>query len=857
MEIYQEATATTTPGRKGVSFLGGGDAARTPLLTRSGRKPLSAHNHNNNRPKGTPFAKGTTSQLLGEKALGGSKTLVAKRNIILVDKENQQDSGSFLLSPTTTMAIAPSASTPNSAQSLRRALRGKSPKQATVVTIGQQEAAAAAAVAAVATSATTVSNARPLTAAAGKEVTFASKPAVGVGGLLARRPAGRMLGGAGALGPPQRVAPKTPNSLLRTELEEDDDSTNEMEESLLVSPPGALWNVLNGVTHNPASASSTGLLIVPPHTAATIHEITTSQKKQKQRKETALVWASPPLQPRSLLQRTPEDDEMEESLLVQSPERERIKPSIQEDDAMMEEVVESPPEEATIPQPRKGVAMDLSTMFSDEKKPKMEVKVKASLESSKPTPPRHLLERLQKPTARSSAALQIETNLPPPSKVPARSVSVALPTKEEEVEVVVKATPRGQGVAMDMTDVFSSSKISQATPPPRLLQRLQKPTASSSNVPKQVGVSKGERVVKAPSVRKMDVPTQPVKEVVPESRGTGFSMDMSTLFSDSTSSSKPLPTPPAHLLKRLEQRTAPKTTKSQGDQKENIGTKANNKGGKVRPKAEKNKATEPSVLKKAPTRVSQPQMAKLEPKSRPPLQKNTKFFPNNSTSQESTLTGKAQGSNAVSFEISAPKENAIIKKTPLKTRRAPKAKSPIKIVREADDWAGKQCDTFVSWLNYTFQPDEDEDGHVDSGRTGLRALVMHRRLAQVRFRAAELFQSDAMSRARNIVQSEIARGRLSIRSDRDLHADLSLRKEATQLLLSYTTPWLRLGLEVMFGECIMPENLQDQGDGQMVRFLSTDSKLLVLPTFTHIFVPSRLPWLVFGLLYEHLWLKKC
>lgn len=161
------------------------------------------------------------------------------------------------------------------------------------------------------------------------------------------------------------------------------------------------------------------------------------------------------------------------------------------------------------------------------------------------------------------------------------------------------------------------------------------------------------------------------------------------------------------------------------------------------------------------------------------------------------------------------------KSTPATSAVSRTACSPHKPSRSADDWAGKQCDTFASWLKYTFHPTEDEDH--DGSHSGLRAVLVHRRLSQVRFRAAELFHGDSMRAARNIVHAEISRGRLSIRPDRDVYADLSLRKQAVSLLLSYTTPWLRLGLEVMFGESIMPDALPEDASaasGQMVSRIS-------------------------------------
>jgi hypothetical protein len=331
---------------------------------------------------------------------------------------------------------------------------------------------------------------------------------------------------------------------------------------------------------------------------------------------------------------------------------------------------------------------------------------------------------------------------------------------------------------------------------------------------------------------------------------------MTNLFGDSSSNTAAQATPPPHLLERLSRKVAPKT--KDGDKKESstvrnsqlratssipkialAGQKANstvpreplaesrlpltnNRALAATNKPIKRSAPAPkttipkSNLRAGAIRVvsTQPIAIKIQ---RAPLQKNAKFFPsaNDIVTQRATDKG-------VSFDIVAPSNEtdnvrnrsvtSIKKQTTVR-----KIQSPIRTTRDANDRAGKQCDTFVSWLNYTFHPDEDEDGDAASG---LRALVMHRRLAQVRFRAAELFQSPTMRKVREAVQTEIARDRLTIRADRDLYADLSLRELATQLLLSYTTPWLRLGLEVMYGECIvLQESLQGEGDCGTVRRL--------------------------------------
>lgn len=120
-------------------------------------------------------------------------------------------------------------------------------------------------------------------------------------------------------------------------------------------------------------------------------------------------------------------------------------------------------------------------------------------------------------------------------------------------------------------------------------------------------------------------------------------------------------------------------------------------------------------------------------------------------------------------------------------------------------------------MNYTFQPSEDKDHEASllekaggstevRDRSALRTLILHRRMAQVRARAIELFTGEKMQVDQRAIQVEVSKRRLKLRVDRDMHADLTLRGQITSLLLSYTTPWLRLGLETIFGETISPES---------------------------------------------------
>ena len=121
------------------------------------------------------------------------------------------------------------------------------------------------------------------------------------------------------------------------------------------------------------------------------------------------------------------------------------------------------------------------------------------------------------------------------------------------------------------------------------------------------------------------------------------------------------------------------------------------------------------------------------------------------------------------------------------------------------DWAAKQCSAFQEWLNYALEPSEDSDEEKDSSdKAGFRELVLQQRMASVRMRSKKLWQSTGMDAIRDKVRSEIRRGRLLLREDKDLHANLNVREQILSLMFSYSIPWLRMGLETVFGEAIDP-----------------------------------------------------
>ena len=133
-----------------------------------------------------------------------------------------------------------------------------------------------------------------------------------------------------------------------------------------------------------------------------------------------------------------------------------------------------------------------------------------------------------------------------------------------------------------------------------------------------------------------------------------------------------------------------------------------------------------------------------------------------------------------------------------------------------DEWAERQCNTFAKWLNFTLDPndpEESEEGQNEEAvtqdefksRSALRTLMLHQRMAKARVAASQVYQGEHMQKVRAVIQSEVQKGKLLIRADRDMYADLTLRKKIISLLFSYSTPWLRVGLETLFGETILPD----------------------------------------------------
>ncbi|KXJ77883.1 hypothetical protein RP20_CCG006212 [Aedes albopictus] len=83
------------------------------------------------------------------------------------------------------------------------------------------------------------------------------------------------------------------------------------------------------------------------------------------------------------------------------------------------------------------------------------------------------------------------------------------------------------------------------------------------------------------------------------------------------------------------------------------------------------------------------------------------------------------------------------------------------------------------------------------------------RLNQLRSAGISLYLSEKVAEPLRKVRSAIEKKTMTLRTDRDLHLDLVLQRSVLELLLCFNPLWLRLGLEVTFGEQIDLQSNRD------------------------------------------------
>lgn len=615
---------------------------------------------------------------------------------------------------------------------------------------------------------------------------------------------GRFTQSLSSMGPPQRVAPKTPNSLLRTELEafDSDSSSNTGDESLLFSPPpGALWNTLNLADSSSKSVLvrspsihqgsgtgdermilnnshlggghdirtnvgySMGLVVVSPQVAEQIHLWSSSKKKSPSdnsilflgRGDSGSVVAkshvpgfrSPsdntesPALPRALL-RTPR--------LVENA-RPAEKPSLHNEVAL--DVPKAKEEDPQVTSNLNESIPSLSVDGTIQKTSKGGIEV-----------------QLSNPFSSKSSTL---------AKVPSGTFLRQHGNDEE-------AKPLSSSMPKALRERLSSNKRTA----PRPLTELTVNTSNAALRQHQSGKSRTvatssksiARFTARDSIKASTGDTKKVLVVEKKDAEVSDSKNLSTNGGKTRAHENPSTTVPfpgdGHPTTRI----------TEGKRQAGLGNEQANR----------------CLKTDIPFNCRNLDMSST----------NSQRTEGDGTSSgkkviDRTLLGTVHHTGGIAFDVPISSPTTAKRNV---TAGTPKIQSSIQDTvpkqieeAEADDWFNRQSPTFLSWLNYTFNPSDDETHSESVGSetvSGLRSLLVYRRLSHVRTKAFTLFQDESMRQIRSRLIQEIARGRLAIRSDHDVTADVRLREQLASLLLSYTLPWLRMGLEATFCESIDP-----------------------------------------------------
>ena len=792
MKIHQDgAVATATPSRKAVSF------RDTDNLRHSGRTPLRETN-NNHTPMKSPYFKSPsstkktsmTSNSFRQGLKKGCTPSSTKTKQLLTTKLEKEN---FVEAPQHKtwqqeyqLNQKPMPKTPGSASALRRTLRSTiqpQEKQQPSMNSSQQQKSVS-----LKTTSNISSNNGPFQSVAtamSYSSSYATSSLVGRSRLLGKGGVAPGNSMKSSLGPATRVVPKTPNTLLRTELEDED----EFDESLLLSPPpGALWNALNLSSggggdkgHTISPTVTTGLIVVSPQAADQIHTWSSTKKRLSSMNSTphAMNDRVSPTVPRALMQ-TPHTEpttttathsiqisptrnqklgELETSKkyigIVTTDEIPILLPTdTQSTNSNVEGANNSEADKLLQKSVKKstkgGVAMDMTGFFSlkDSGPLKMSEKKWVKSEALSSSMPAALRSRLI--SSRPLSSKKMKNNEPEPSS----TVSKVSISKTKPANTELKQSARGSTKISMASSLATKSATSNMVKKNNTVEKtVAKELVKSSKNQYSKGTLRAEKRTSADDCKK-SVP-KPWKRQI-----TKQNVPVETIKTSSVTNQKEVK---IDAVKPWKKKAAQRAHKSKGAE------------------ADKSKSIKKSLMH-----------------------------------QEYSKAKDSTRSGGIAFDLGFNDVDSA--KIPLKTstnqkKKASNSSIKIKTVESSNShsWADKQSGVFVGWLNYTLNPEEldiNGDGCVASG---LRALIIHRRLAEGRINALNLFKGDSMFQIRTIIAKEISRGKLSIRSDRDVTVDVHLRKKLTSLLLSYTTPWLRLALEVMSGECIDPVPISENG----------------------------------------------
>ncbi|VEU37479.1 unnamed protein product [Pseudo-nitzschia multistriata] len=785
MKIHDDGVvAATNPSRKSVSF------GNLEIAEQSGRTPLQDQNRrvmhkspyvqNNSGSKSTLFKspssvnkRAITSNSFRQDLRKGctpSSTKTKPRTLGERDKENNLTNNSTTstrgerqsrLQQSHQSNPKTEAKTPNSASALRRTLRSTvEPQQ--VQSLQQSETLLQRNRISLRASSTVGSSNQPfqsLTTAMTSSLVGRSR-LLGKGGLAPGKTA------MGGLGPPARVAPKTPNTLLRNELEDEDD---EFDESMLLSPPpGALWDALNlssGGGDNKRYAISptvtTGLIVVSPQAAEQIHTWSSAKERLPTSNPTPEVTNDKfsPTVPRALMQ-TPH-------ATASQPVTTSVTTAV-----------------AAQSTSQVKICRQNSSIIEIEEVTEREIYIESTEDSIQDE--HNHLENDEQLFAANDMQSMVTSNDEDPD----------MPQRNSTTPTSIQKSTKG-GIALDLTALFSTEKdncrqLQQQSE--RKEKKWVENTPLSTSMPATL-LSKLNS--NRPTSKKQVQGKEKGKEIRSVPPRATTSKTKSTFTKTKPSTTKGSTTRVAR--ERNISRKPTMQNNAKGNPKKVLATAKSNLSTKITQKATSKDVVKPWKIQKTENLAN----AK-EKENNESVLSETSSVRHDSATEENVrhrggLAFDVGFTDTVKPQIQLPPSN-FKSRTGGTVSTAMATKEP----KPTGSWADRQCQVFTGWLNYTLNPEEMDINNEGCIASGLRALIIHRRLAEGRVHAMNLYQGSSMRQIRKTIVKEIAKGRLSIRADRDVAVDVQLQKKLVSLLLSYTTPWLRLALEVMFGECIEP-----------------------------------------------------
>mmetsp|Transcript_14617 Transcript_14617/g.32227 ORF Transcript_14617/g.32227 Transcript_14617/m.32227 type:complete len:736 (-) Transcript_14617:5041-7248(-) len=124
------------------------------------------------------------------------------------------------------------------------------------------------------------------------------------------------------------------------------------------------------------------------------------------------------------------------------------------------------------------------------------------------------------------------------------------------------------------------------------------------------------------------------------------------------------------------------------------------------------------------------------------------------------------------------------------------------IPKSSSSTADHQLLAYTIWLNHFISPSFDSVNNIHIKRA-----------------AFSVYNSYKFTQIRKTIEVEVQCQHLSIRSDRDLHSDLGLRKKALGLLFSYHLQWLSVALEIMLKEKIIMDSKKEDTTKRVLKTL--------------------------------------